>query len=105
MPGPIGGVSLHKSLHYGRLTKSNISVGSAYLNNLKKSFVENIVHIVLHAVPSYWCKIAENCKKDPLSCNRQLLSPHGTGMFQSINSRSLTRADENGSGDIDNSFG
>ena len=45
-------------------------------------------------------------KTNPLSCNRELLTPHGTGTFQSISSQSSTRrADENGPGDIDINLG
>ena len=42
---------------------------------------------------------------NPPYCNRELLTPHGTETFQSISRRSLTKADENGSGDIDISLG
>ena len=49
--------------------------------------------------------IVDSATTNPLSCNRELLTPHGTGMCRSISSRSLTREDENGSGDIDISFG
>ena len=47
-----------------------------------------------------WCKIAEHCKQvlSPVIANCGL---DGTGAFQSISSRSLTRGNENGSGDID----
>ena len=43
-------------------------------------------------MPDYRSKIADH---------PTLLTPHGTGTFQSIISRSLTRADEKGSGDND----
>ena len=54
----------------------------------------------LNAVAGYWCKIAEHCKQIFLpiiaKCSLQM---------QLESSRSLTRADENGSGDIDISLG
>ena len=75
-------------------------------NNLKKSFLQKKRAHRLNAVPGYWCKIAEHCKrfkikkdvkkkqknKSSLFCSRELLTPHGTGTFQSISSRSLARA-------------
>ena len=60
----------------------------------------------LNAVPGYWCKMAEHCKQILLQCNRELLTPHGKRptLLERFN-RSLTRADENGSSDIDISLG
>ena len=70
--GPIRGVSLHKSLHQGRLTKSNIKVQRWFCpaeilsrpsNILKKFFSRKHRAHRLNAVPGYWCKIAEHCKQ------------------------------------------
>ena len=69
----------------------------------------------LKAVPGYWSKIAKHCKQILLlyTCYRGQLTPHRSkrkernvaGTFQSISGRSLTRADENGSGNIEISLG
>ena len=68
----------------------------------------------LKAVPGYWCKIAKHCKQVLLPViNRELLTPHCSTWkesnvaetFQSISSRSFTRADENGSGNIEIGLG
>ena len=55
-------------------------------------------------MPGYWCKIAEHCKPvlSPVVANCWL---DGTRTFQSISSRSFTKANENGPGDIDVSLG
>ena len=59
----------------------------------------------LNAVPDYWSKIAEHCRQIlfPVIANCWLHME--LERFQSISSRSLTRADTNGSGDIDISLG
>ena len=64
----------------------------------------------LKAVPGYWCKIAKHCKQilSPAISTwkeKKLQESNVAGTFQSISSRSLTRADENGSGNIEISLG
>ena len=69
-------------------------------NNLKKSFLESKYLI--------WF-LVQNCRTlstNPLSCNRELCKEGNVaGTLKTISSRSLTRVDENGSGDIDISLG
>ena len=67
--GPIQGVLLHKSLHHGCLTKSNISVGFSGENCEQTIKQPKVVFSRLHrarclnTVPGYCCKIAEHCKQ------------------------------------------
>ena len=63
----------------------------------------------LKAVPNYWCKIAKHCKQILLPEKNVYSSTwketNVARTFQSISSRSLTRADENGSGNIEIGLG
>ena len=112
MRGPIRGVSLHKSLHHGRLTKSNLWFSVGFSGGNSEQTAKQPKEVLsrkhrahyLNAVPDYWCKIVEHCKQILLPVI-QLLTPHGTRTFQSISSRSLTRADEKGSDDNDIGLG
>ena len=114
MRGPIRGVSLH----HGRLTKSNILVQRSFFwwnwilsrpsKQPKVVFSRKHRAHCLNAVVGYWCKIAEHCKQIlfPVITNwSSLLQREQRCQNVSIDSRSLTRADENGSGDIDISLG
>ena len=58
----------------------------------------------LKAVPNYWCKIAKHCKQILLP-EKNVYSTNVARTFQSISSRSLSRADENGSGNIEIGLG
>ena len=63
----------------------------------------------LKAVPNYWCKIAKHCKQILLPEKNVYPSTwketNVARTFESISSRSLTRADENGSGNIEIGLG
>ena len=64
----------------------------------------------LKAMPGYWCKIAKHCKQILLPeivkvFTRTWKESNVGGRFQSISSRSLTRGDKNGSGNIEISLG
>ena len=64
----------------------------------------------LKAMPGYWCKIAKHCKQILLPgivkvCTRTWKESNVAETMQSISSRSLTRAEENGSGNIKISLG
>ena len=62
----------------------------------------------LKAVPNYWCKIAKHCKQIllPVIVNSSTWKETNiAGTFQSISSRSLTRADENGLGNTEIGLG
>ena len=84
-------------------------------NNLTEVFSRKDRAHCLTAVHGYWSKIAKHCKQILLlcTCYRGLLTPHRStwkernvaGTFQSISGRSLTRADENGSGNIEIGLG
>ena len=79
-------------------------------NNLTEVFSRKHRAHCLKAVPGYWSKIAKHCKQilfyilwTPHRCTWEERNVAGT--FQSISSRSLTRADENGSGNIEIDLG
>ena len=65
MRGPIRGVSLHKSLHYGHLTKFSVGLSGGNSEKIVQQpeevfFRKHRAHC-LNAVPGYWFKIAEHC--------------------------------------------
>ena len=97
--------------HLGSTLGFLVEILSRPSNNLKKSFLENIVHVhCLKAMPGYWCKIAKHCKQILLPeivkvFTRTWKESNVGGRFQSISSRSLTRGDGNGSGNIEISLG
>ena len=91
--------------HLGSTLVFLVEILSRPSNNLKKHRAH-----CLKAMPGYWYKIAKHCKQILLPeivkvFTRTWKESNVAGTFQSISSRSLTRADENGSGNIEISLG
>ena len=96
--------------HLGSTLGFLVEILSRPSNNLKKSFCRKHRAHCLKAMPGYWCKIAKHCKQILLPeivkvFTRTWKESNVGGRFQSISSRSLTRGDKNGSGNIEISLG
>ena len=111
-------VSLHKSLHHcpQRSQTSRFNVGFSGRNSEptvkqpKEVFSRKHRAHCLKAMPGYWCKIAKHCKQILFPeivkvFTRTWNESNFAGKFLSISSRSLKRADGNGSSNIEINLG